>query len=212
MLLSFHLISGCEAILTANLHFIFSCFDPARDIGCPHLFFSFFRASFHAFHPIFFFNFCRVCVFVRVIHEGNFTVLVAIWVLAATFFRLSFGIWVTVFVFFVIFFGDGLLITLRVFFSFLFFIFFLYFRCVCMMRRSTLLYVDRIILPCSCDSVHVTSCLYLVNDAQAARIRLLISVVSCCSNVIVCPRRFAHPFTGNTSFLLFDPWLLRIFV
>ena len=67
----------------------------------------------------------------------------------------------------------------------------------------------------------VNSCLHLVNDAQAARTRLLISVVSCCSNVIVCPKYFAHSFTGNTSTLMlsivtsilwFDPWLLGIFV
>ena len=60
-------VSGCEAILTASLH-----------IGSPHLFFSFFRTSFYVFDPISFFNFCRVDVFVSVIHEGNFTVLVAI--------------------------------------------------------------------------------------------------------------------------------------
>ena len=62
--------------------------------------------------------------------------------------------------------------------------------------------------------VDVSSCLHLLNDAQAALTRLLISVVSCCSNVIVCPRYFAHYFTGKTStlmlsivtsFLLFDP-------
>ena len=64
----------------------------------------------------------------------------------------------------------------------------------------------------------VNSCLSLVNDAQAALIRLLISVVSCCSKVIVCPRYFARSFTGRTSilmlsivtsFLLFDPSLLN---
>ena len=41
----------------------------------------------------------------------------------------------------------------------------------------------------------VSSCLYLVNDVQAARSRLLISVVSCCSNVIVVseiPGTFFH--------------------
>ena len=48
----------------------------------------------------------------------------------------------------------------------------------------------------------VSSCLHLVNDAHAARSRLLISVVSCCSNVIVCPRYLAHTFTGNTSTLM----------
>ena len=30
----------------------------------------------------------------------------------------------------------------------------------------------------------------------------LISTVSCCSNVIVRPRYFAHSFTGNTSTLM----------
>ena len=63
--------------------------------------------------------------------------------------------------------------------------------------------------------------LYLLNDAQAALIRLLISAVSCCSNVIVCPRYFALSHAGDistlmlliaTSFLLFEHWLLRMFV
>ena len=40
-----NLVSGCEAILTSSLH-----------IGSPHLFFSFFRASFYVFDPISFFN------------------------------------------------------------------------------------------------------------------------------------------------------------
>ena len=109
------------------------------------------------------------------------------------------------------------------------------------MRRSILRSVDLILSLSSLESVHVPqayvsegvmtmlnkrclcrtgyevdvgSCLYLLNDAQAALTRLLISVVSCCSNVIVCPRSFAHIFTGKTStlmlsivtsFLLFDP-------
>ena len=41
----------------------------------------------------------------------------------------------------------------------------------------------------------VNSCLYWVSDAQAALIRLLISVVSCCSKIIVLPeilRTFFH--------------------
>ena len=107
--------------------------------------------------------------------------------------------------------------------------FFLYFRFVCTMRRNILRCVERIKFSCSCESVHVPeayvkkrvmtvlnkrslwrrrydldvhSCLHLMNDAQAALIRFFISVVSCCSNVIVCPRYFAHSLAGNTSTLM----------
>ena len=147
----------------------------------------------------------------------------------------------------VLFFVHWLLVTLRLFFFFVFLHFFLYFRFLCTTRRSILRCVDRINLSCSCERVHVpeayvsvgvmtmlnkqsmcrrrydfdvNSCLHLVNDAQAARTRLLISVVSCCSNVFVCPKYFAHSFTGNTStlmlsivtsILLFDPRLRGIF-
>ena len=50
--------------------------------------------------------------------------------------------------------------------------------------------------------VDVSSYLNLCNDTHAARIRLLISVVSCSSNVTVCPRYFADSFTCNTSTLM----------
>ena len=132
--------------------------------------------------------------------------------------------------------------------SLFFFIVFLYFRFLCTTRRSILRCVDRINLSCSCETVHVleayvsvgvmtklneqsmcrrrydfdvNTCLHLVNDAHAARTRLLISVVSCCSNAIACPKYFTHSFTGNTStlmlsivtsILLFDTWLRGIFV
>ena len=89
--------------------------------------------------------------------------------------------------------------------------------------------VDRISFSCSCDSAHVpepyvnvgvmtmlntrslcrrrkyldvNSCLYLENDAHAGLILLYISVVSCCSNVMVCPKYFA---------CLLDLWLVRFF-
>ena len=45
--------------------------DPARDIGCPHLFFGLSRASFYVFGPIFLFSSCRVDVFVGVFQEGD---------------------------------------------------------------------------------------------------------------------------------------------
>ena len=69
--------------------------------------------------------------------------------------------------------------------------------------------------------IDVSFCLYLTNDAHAALIRLFISVVSCCSNVMFCQRYFAFPLIGKTSTLvssivasdcLLDLWLLRTFV
>ena len=67
----------------------------------------------------------------------------------------------------------------------------------------------------------VNFCLYLTTDVHAALIRLFISVVSCCSNVMACPRYFAFSLFGKTSTLmssivasdcLLDLWLPRIFV
>ena len=66
----------------------------------------------------------------------------------------------------------------------------------------------------------VNSCLYLENDAHAALILLYISVVSCCSNVMVCPKYFAFSLIGKSSTLmssivaldcLLDLWLVRFF-
>ena len=76
-------------------------------------------------------------------------------------------------------------------------------------------------LCCRGYDLDVNSCFYLQNDAQAARSLLLLSVVSCCWKVIVCPRYFAHSCKSNTSTLillivtscfLLELWLLRIFV
>ena len=63
---------------------------------------------------------------------------------------------------------------------------------------------------------------YLVNDAQAARIRLLISVLSLVARTLLFVRRyFANSFTGHTStlmlsidtsFLLFDSMVAENFV
>ena len=158
----------------------------------------------------------------------------------------SFGILATIFFLFCFFIVSRLLVASCLFF--MFFHFFLYFRFVCIMRRCILRCVDLIIFSCSFERVHVPeahvsvtvmtmlnkrrlcrsrydfdviSYPYLLNDAQAALIRFLISAVSYCSKGIVCPRYFARSFTGKTytlmlsivtSLPLFVPWLLRIFV
>ena len=59
----------------------------------------------------------------------------------------------------------------------------------------------------------VSSCLYWWNVAQAALIRFLISVVSCCWKVIIWPKYFALSPLANISTLnVISLWLLRIFV
>ena len=74
-----HLVSGCEAILIANIHFIFLCVSIQQGTLAALIFSSAsFVLLFMCSIPIFLFNFCRVDVFVSVIHERNFTVLVAI--------------------------------------------------------------------------------------------------------------------------------------
>ena len=50
--------------------------------------------------------------------------------------------------------------------------------------------------------VEVNSCSYLRNVAQAALIRFLISVVSCCWNVTICPRCFGAFHLDNICTLL----------
>ena len=116
------------------------------------------------------------------------------------------------------------------------------------MSQSIMRCVERISFSCSCDSVQVpephvsvgvmimlnkrslcskrhdidvNSCLYLANDVHAALIRLFISVVSCCSNVMVCLRHCASSLVGKTSTLMssifasvgrLDLWLLTICV
>ena len=67
----------------------------------------------------------------------------------------------------------------------------------------------------------VNSCLHLLNVAQAPLIRCLISVVSCCWNIIIWPNCFVLSSLVNTStlmlsisnsFVLFELRLIRIFV
>ena len=216
------------------------CFNPAWDFGCFHPFNGCRCASLHVLNPLFLFNFSWVNLFIDIFHAGDVTVLVAICVwncYPLLFHNLSFcGLLCLLFQ----------LLHHSLFcwseFSFVFFLF------VWTMRRSTFRWVDGIFLSCSFDSVQVpeaslsvsvitmlkkrslccrkydfdvNSFLYLLNEAQAALIRFLISTVSCCWNVMVCPRYFALSHADNIStymllisisFLLFGLWLLRIFV
>ena len=65
-----HLDSGSDAILIANLHFIFSLsFNPTRNVCSTHPFFFVFCASFYVFDPFFFFNFCCIDIFVCLVQE-----------------------------------------------------------------------------------------------------------------------------------------------
>ena len=72
-----HLVSGCGAILTANLHFIFFEFRSSKGHCLPSSSLRLFSRFFFVFNPVLSFNFSCVDVFTGVIHEGDFTVLVA---------------------------------------------------------------------------------------------------------------------------------------
>ena len=74
---------------------------------------------------------------------------------------------------------------------------------------------------CRRKDLGVNSCLCLGKAAQATLILFFISVVPCCSSVIVCPKYFVLLFDGKistlmssicASFCLLDFWLERMFV
>ena len=216
----------CDPHCYSSFHFSLS-FNPTWKVRCPHLFLCIFCSSFYVFDP-FFFNFCRIDIFVCVAQERGIAVLIAFCLCAVYFVGFVFvSCWLPPFSFWLLPLVDSS--SFFVSSAWFFPSFFLYFRFVCTMRRNILRCVERIKFSCSCESVHVPeayvnvgvmtvlnkrslwrrrydldvhSCLHLVNDAQAALFRFFISVVSCCSNVIVSPRYFAHSLAGNTSTLM----------
>ena len=208
--------SHCQSPLHLPL-----CFYPTWNVGGPHLVLCVSCVSFDSFDPLFLFNFCRVHVVIWVILEGYVAVLMTSCIRSVSFVRVGSRILSNSCIFCQFFVARWFSVVFF-FFDFSSCTFFHFERwdgASCVASNES---VSRVLVIVSMFQNRTSTWEWwpLENDANAALILFCISVVSCCSNVMVCPRYFAFSLIGKTSTLmwsivasgcLLDLWLVRIF-